>query len=387
MLEPLAVTLFWGAAAFVLYVYAGYPALLCLWARVRPREIRTDGAADPVGVTIILAARDEAHRLRMRLDNLLELDHPAALRQIVVVSDGSTDGTEAVVAGYGSLVDFVAIPAGGKAVALNAAVERARFDVLIFADARQLFAPDAIAELTRPLSDPHIGAVSGELVLDCESGWRRSRTEDRRASARHRADRRQQRPSAIAAGVGAYWRYEKALRRLESTVGSMLGATGAIYALRRSLWRPLPAGTILDDVLGPMRVVLDGRRIVFNPRARAFDWAAPDASVEAARKTRTLTGNYQMLWLEPRLLLPWRNPVWLQFVSHKIARLLVPAALVLLLASNFVLAPRPFYLATLLAQCGFYLLAAYGAWLERRERLVAAPAPQVPAGAKEAVNA
>ena len=109
--------------------------------------------------------------------------------------------------------------------------------------------------------------------------------------------------------------------------------------MRRSLWRPLPADTILDDVLAPMRCVLAGYRVVFNERARAFDRAAPDADAEGRRKVRTLAGNYQILWLEPRLLLPWRNPVWLQFVSHKMGRLLVPYALLPLLAAQHAAAP------------------------------------------------
>ena len=164
----------------------------------------------------------------------------------------------------------------------------------------------ACAAWSRTSPIPRSAAVSGELVLDCEAG----------ASA-----------SSAGEGVGAYWRYEKWLRAHESAIDSMLGATGAIYAMRRACWRPLPEGTILDDVLAPMRAVLAGWRVVFEPRARAFDVTAPDVAAESRRKTRTLAGNYQMLALEPRLLVPGRNRVWLQYVSHKLGRLLVPWAL------------------------------------------------------------
>ena len=161
---------------------------------------------------------------------------------------------------------------------------------------------------------------------------------------------------------------ERARRRLESTVGSTLGATGAIYAIRRALYQPLPADTILDDVLTPMRVVLGGFRVVFNDRARAFDRAAADADAEARRKVRTLAGNYQILSLEPRLLLPWRNPVWLQYLSHKLGRLAVPYALLAIFFASVVLAasagPVSFYGAALMAQVVFYLLAGVGALLE-----------------------
>jgi biofilm PGA synthesis N-glycosyltransferase PgaC len=335
---------FWVSAAVIAYVYAGYPALLWLWARVHARPLAPAAPRQHrPAVSIVVAARNEGERLAARLDNLLQLDYPSARRQIIVVSDGSTDNTLAVLDRYLSAVDVIDVPAGGKALALNAGVRRAKHDVLVFADARQMFAADALIELTAPLRDPRIGAVTGELVLEGES--------------------------TIADGVGLYWRYEKQIRRHESAVGSMLGATGAIYAMRRSLWRPLPADTILDDVLAPMRAVLAGYRVVFNNRARAFDRPAPDAQAEARRKVRTLAGNYQILWLEPRLLLPWRNPVWLQYVSHKLGRLLVPYALLVLMAASMALADRSIvYAAALFVQCVFYLLAGYGAWLDQRDR-------------------
>jgi cellulose synthase/poly-beta-1,6-N-acetylglucosamine synthase-like glycosyltransferase len=173
--------------------------------------------------------------------------------------------------------------------------------------------------------------------------------------------------STVGDGVGFYWKYEKLLRRLETEVGSMLGATGAIYALRRSLWRPLPPGTILDDVLAPMRAVLAGRRIVFEPAARAFDYTSPDAGAESRRKVRTLAGNVQILWFEPRLVVPILNPVWLQYASHKIGRLLVPYALMALFASSIVLSgTSTLYAVALFAQVAFYLHGGYGAWLEHR---------------------
>ena len=149
------------------------------------------------------------------------------------------------------------------------------------------------------------------------------------------------------------------------TVGSTLGATGAIYALRRSLWRPLPDDTLLDDVLAPMRAVLAGTRVIFEERATAFDHTPADSSTEARRKIRTLAGNVQILWLEPRLLVPLVNPVWVQYVSHKIGRLVVPYALLALLAANIALVGRhPFFVLSLAAQGALYLLGGYGAWLE-----------------------
>jgi cellulose synthase/poly-beta-1,6-N-acetylglucosamine synthase-like glycosyltransferase len=233
-------------------------------------------------------------------------------------------------------------------MALNAGVAAARGDILVFADARQQFSPGTLTALVSNFADPGVGGVTGELILDCESG----------SSA-----------STIGEGVGAYWKYEKLLRRKESLVRSTLGATGAIWALRRSLWRPLPPDTLLDDVLAPMRAVLEGWRIVFEEDAIAYDRAAPDAAAEARRKRRTLAGNYQILAQEPRLLVPFANPVWLQYVSHKVGRLLVPWALVGTLVSSAALATSgAIYAFALAAQAVFYGLALVGAWLDSRER-------------------
>ena len=235
---------------------------------------------------------------------------------------------------------------GGKAQALNAGVEAARHDILVFADVRQRFDRQALHGLVAPLADPTVGGVSGELMLDVETGG-------------GSAD--------IGEGLGGYWRYEKWLRRQESPIGSTMGATGAIYALRQALWRPLPADTILDDVLAPMRAVLAASRVVFSSDALAFDPVAP-SGVELRRKIRTLAGNYQILRLEPRLLNPFRNPVWIQYMSHKVGRLLVPYALMaLLVTSALLVTTSPFYALAFVAQVVFYGLAAYGAYLSRRD--------------------
>jgi len=279
---------------------------------------------------------------------------------------------------YANRIERLELPPVGKAVALNHAVALARHDVLVFADARQLFDREALKALVAPFADQRVGAVTGELLLDAECGERRRSDSDSRRRGAHR-ERRLTVRSAAADGMGLYWQYEKALRRMESLIGSTLGATGAIYAMRRALWRPLPADTLLDDVLAPMRVVLGGHRVVFEERARAFDRASASADIEARRKVRTLAGNVQILWLEPRLLLPGVNPVWWQYVSHKIGRLVVPYALLALFAASLPLARQhPFYLIALLGQSAFYLLAAYGALLEFMRQASAAATPVAP---------
>jgi cellulose synthase/poly-beta-1,6-N-acetylglucosamine synthase-like glycosyltransferase len=339
---------FWLSAFVVAYVYVGYPLLIAAWAGLRrPGPARVEGERLP-GVSVLLAVRDEAGRLPSRLENLLALDYPPDRLEVIVVSNGSRDATLGVLDQLAGRVMAFAIPAGGKAGALNVAAAAASGEILVFADARQQFAADAVRRLVEPFADPRVGAVSGELILDTESA---AGPADEDAAS-----------STVGEGVGLYWRYEKWLRRRESDVHSMLGATGAIYAMRRSLWRPLPPDTLLDDVLAPMRAVLAGRRVVFAPKARAFDRASRDAATEERRKRRTLAGNYQLLWLEPRLLVPGLNPVWLQFVSHKVGRLLVPYALLGLAVSSAALAPTgAVYGLALAVQVAFWLLAAHGA--------------------------
>jgi poly-beta-1,6-N-acetyl-D-glucosamine synthase len=400
---------FWLSVAFVTYVYVGYPLLLFVWSRVRGRHgglrradcglpstidrLKTQSAirTPQSGVSIVIAARNEGARLAARIDNLLTLEFPASRRQIIVVSDGSTDDTLDVLARFSGTVEAVCVPAGGKAQALNAGVACARFDIVVFADARQTFAPDALTALLEPFADPAVGCVTGELVLDAESelfeNRRRAGAERRKSEAatqppavERRGRERRRAASSITDGVGMYWRYEKHLRRLESAIGSTVGATGAIYAIRRELWRALPPDTILDDVLTPLRVVLAGYRVVFNERALAFDRVTMDAQSETRRKIRTLAGNYQLAMLEPRILLPWRNPVWLQFVSHKLGRLAVPYALLAMFAASVVLAETGVvYRLALAAQVGLYLLAGCGALIEARV--------QPPAGSGRGIGA
>jgi poly-beta-1,6-N-acetyl-D-glucosamine synthase len=345
------IVLFWISAAIVGYVYVGYPCLIALWARVadrRPRRALFTGDRWPA-ISIVIAARNEAARLPARVRNLLDQQYPGPC-EILVVSDGSTDDPVSALAEFGSPVRVIELPPGGKPLALNAGAAAATGEILVFADARQRYAPGALSELVMNFADPDIGGATGELVLDCEQHTHCD--------------------SSVGDGIGVYWMYEKWLRRNESRVWSTLGATGAIYALRRTCWTPLPARTLLDDVLAPMRAVLNGCRVVFEERAIAYDHASTDAASESRRKTRTLAGNYQILLQDPRLLLPFVNPVWLQYISHKIGRLLVPWALLGLFAGTLAIAPAHPLAAVVLALQGiFYGLAIGGAVFHARERL------------------
>lgn len=326
--------LFWCCCALVVYAYAGYAILLAVWARLRERPIRAAGWTPDV--SIVIAARNEEANLRAKLENLRRMDYPQEKLQIVVASDGSTDGTAGILREQGGrIVPVILEASNGKAWALNAAVRQATGEILIFQDARQAVDPDAVAELVACFADAEVGAASGELLLEPAAGG----------------------PAQDALGI--YWKIEKAVRKLESATGSVVGVTGAIYAIRRELYTEMPRGTILDDVFIPMHVARKGRRVVFQPRAIARDRIFSDKGKEFSRKVRTLTGNYQLLRLAPWLLTP-ANPLLFRFISHKLLRLAVPLLLVLMLGAS-AMAGGPIYSAIFWLQVLFYLLAGVGA--------------------------
>ncbi len=327
--------LFWLSFAAVAYVYIGYPVLLMLSRRLLGRSVRK-ARIEPT-VTILIAAHNERNRIERRLQNCFELDYPRRKLQIIVATDGPTDGTEFVVWKYAARGVELAHSKEhlGKPHALNVGMRRAKGDIVVFADSRQMFERDAIRKLVANFADSSVGAVSGELVLLEQDG-----TESK-------------------SDVGLYWKYEKWIRAMESDVHSLVGATGAIYAIRRELFESIPEGTILDDVYTPMRVVASGHRVVFEPEARAYDEVSCCPRAEFGRKVRTLMGNYQLIQQMPGLLLPWSNPVMWQFVSHKVGRLLVPHLLITMLVSNVFLSGG-FYSWILAAQLMWYAFAAIG---------------------------
>lgn len=332
----------WAALAVLAYTYAGYPLLIWAWSRWRPRPVH-GGPVEP-RVSVLLAAHNEERHVAARIHNLLSLDYPRERLEVLVASDGSSDATlERAHGAAAAGVRVIGIrERAGKPAALNALAGLATGEVLVFTDARQRFEPTTLRALVAGFADPDVGAVGGELmfVADPDRG-------------------------CIGEAMGLYWRYEKFIRRAESRVHSTVGASGAIYAVRRHLFRPLPEDTVLDDVLLPLRVVEQGQRVVFASAARAYDRAATSAGQEFARKARTLAGVFQLFARQPWVLLPGRNPLFLQTLSHKGLRLLTPLALALVLAANLFLLQSPFYRFCLATQLAFYA-AALGGHLRRR---------------------
>lgn len=300
--------LFWLSAFLVLYTYLLYPAWLLFRFRLFPRPVRP--AAFFPKLSIVIAARNEASNLENKLRNLQELDYPRELIETIVVSDGSTDETNEILRKYSEspIRSILSSIHCGKAESLNAALEVARGEIVVFMDARQRVSHDSVKKLVENFADSRVGCVSGELILD--SGQAKS-----------------------PQGVTSYWKMEKLLRYWESAADSMVGATGALYAARRNLVPRLPSGLILDDVFIPMTIARSGSRVIFEPRALAWDNLPAEVHQEFRRKVRTLFGNYQLLRLAPWLLTA-DHRLRFEFLSHKLFRLAVPFALITMIVAS-----------------------------------------------------
>jgi len=334
MVQDLAIPLFWSAAVLLVYTYAGYPLLIGLWAWLWPRPV----AAVPYlpKVSVLVVARNEAGRIRQRVANLLALDYPAALLELVLASDASSDATVALARECGGnrlrVLDFPIHR--GKPAVLNEVLPLLQGEIVVLMDVRQQVEPEALNALVANFSDPAVGAVSGELHL--------------------------LEPSGGTDGVGFYWRYEKWIRRQESRCDSTIGVTGALYALRRPLFQPIPADTLLDDVLIPLQIVRLGWRVVFEPLARASEPVTATPAAEFRRKVRTIAGNFQLFSRAHWLLNPCANRLWWQTFSHKGCRLLGPFCLLVVLVCNLLLFDKLFYRVLLLLQVMFYAAALAG---------------------------
>lgn len=333
-MSKLAAILFVAGAGFAFYLVAGYPLLLAVLARWRPKPIRkhfTDRT-----VTVLLAVYNGEKWILAKLESILRLDYPRARMQILVISDGSTDQTDRMAVEFRDRgVELLRVPHGGKAAALNAGMARATGEILFFTDVRQQLEPDALRHLVDCLGDPAVGGASGQIVFVKSNG-------------------------GGEADVGLYWRFEKWLREKLTAVDSLLVATGCVYALRRELARPLPAAALIDDAYLPLAAVLSGYRFVFEKRAIAYDYPT-QLDMEFQRKVRTLAGLFQVVRSYPRLLNVFM-PVGFHFFSYKLGRLLLPYALLLMMVSSFWL-PGIWGRVAIGGQALLYGLAAVDHWV------------------------
>jgi poly-beta-1,6-N-acetyl-D-glucosamine synthase len=318
--------IFWLSLIGILYTYAGYPTIMWTLSHLRPRPWKVAQATP--SVSIVLAVRNGALLLPDQIQHLVDLDYPN-IKEIIVVSDGSTDGTAELLSHQQDprVHAIVLAEHGGKAVAVNAGVAQATAEIVVFVDIRPEIAPGAIQQLVNNFADAKVGCVSGNLKL-----------------------RQQDHDAASAAVSGFYWRYEQWIRTCEAVSDSPVGVYGGFYAIRRELAVRQPAGIILDDMFQPLSIIRQGYRSVVDPLAYVYDTWPEKVEGEFHRKVRTLAGNFQLFQLAPWTL-TLQNRVLFQFFSHKVMRLAVPYLLLLLLISAIVLSPgSPLYavFATLL---------------------------------------
>ena len=332
----MAMVAFWAAAALLAQTYFLYPLWLLVLARLRPARQRA-----PVRpwvwptVSLVVAAHDEAGCIGEKLRNSLALDYPPDRLEVLIGSDGSADGTDATVQAHPDpRVQLSAAPRAGKTSVLNRCIPAARGEVVVLSDANTRIDPGAVRALVRHFDDPEVGAVCGRLQL--------------------------YNPTRAEYEESAYWKYESWLKALEGTQGAVVGANGGLYALRRSLFTPLPPTTIVDDFVIPLRLLDQGYRVLYEPAALASEETTEDYGREFGRRARIAAGNFQSLGLVPGLLSPFRGFPAFAFWSHKVLRWCAPALMLVALAANVALLDQPFYRFTLGAQLGFYALAALG---------------------------
>jgi cellulose synthase/poly-beta-1,6-N-acetylglucosamine synthase-like glycosyltransferase len=338
----LAVVLLAVATAIVFYFLIGYPILLAISRRAAP-PVRKDAAFQPA-ISILVAVHNGEEFLARKIESLLALEYPAERREILIVSDGSTDGTETIATAFANHgVRLLRVPRGGKAAALNAGLAEATGDILFFTDVRQMLDAHALEHLAANFADPTVGAATGELRLLNP------------ARAGEQAD------------LELYWRFEIWARSHHSRIDSIFSATGCIYALRRSLAAPLPPDTIADDGTFSLRAFFRGYRVIFDPAAVAFDYPAAEGG-EFRRRLRTLAGLWQLFVRLPQLFSS-ADRMRFHFLSYKFGRLVLPWAILLIWGSTMALADSGWRNFLLVDEAALVALAVVDRLVPRRSFL------------------
>ncbi|QDD88716.1 glycosyltransferase [Pseudomonas oryzihabitans] len=337
--------IFWSSVAIPLYAYLGFPLAITLCGWLTPRRPRS--IAPPLRVSVVIAAHNEARHIEAKLASLLTQTYRPAALEILVASDGSTDATVAMARAVADdRVRVLDLPRVGKAAALNAAVTASSGEILVFTDADNRWAPTTLAELLGPLADPQVGACGGNLrILQTGTG--------------------------LSLGDSLYRRYEGWLREAEDRLGCTVAVDGALLALRRELFSPVPAD-VNDDFFLSTCAPAAHRRIAYVDAARVLDQGVDAPERQFRRRLRVTVGGLQSLAQRKALLNPWRYGRYaLALISHKLLRRLAPLALLPLLLSNLPLLASPFYQLTLAGQ----LLAYGGALLGLLDRGGRLPRP------------
>lgn len=335
-MKIVTLTLLLGSLGLCVYVYFGYPLILWVTSRLRSRPVKR--AAIEPSVSVIVAAFNEESVIAGKIENSLVLDYPPEMLEVMVVSDGSTDSTDEIVRGINHpKVRLISRPREGKLRALTAGVEAANGEIIVLTDANSTLESSSLRRIVENFADPEVGGVCG----------------NKRYLAADRGD-------STGEGEGLYWRYDKWQKQLESSMGSIFAADGAFYAIRKDLFVPIDDPAQADDIAISARVALQGRRLIYEPAAVAWEEAPCEGRQELRRKIRVV--NHTI-----RALLGLGSGLWLsgfyslELVSHKLIRYFVPFALIALLATNLILLDQhPLFVALLTAQLVFWLLAFTG---------------------------
>ena len=336
--------LFWVAVFLIVYTYIGFPLGVVLRGLLWPHPYKDEELTNPPTVSIVISAYNEAKSIAAKLDNILSIEYPQDRLEVVIASDGSTDGTEAIVDRYREHgVKLLSLPRVGKAAALNSAVNAASGEILVFSDANSMYKADSIQQLVRPFGDPKVGGVAGnQIYKTAVSG------------------------GASVDGEHAYWSFDRMLKQFQGKSGNTLAATGAIYAIRRSLFRPILDG-VSDDLVTSTGVIVQGYRLIFAPEAIAYEPIAATSQVEFGRKVRVIMRSWKALIVRRELLNPFRYKFYaIQLFSHKVLRYLVVfPLLVLFLVSPFLWTEGFIYQMAAIGQVAFYSCALLGLLLNK----------------------
>jgi biofilm PGA synthesis N-glycosyltransferase PgaC len=343
---------FWLCFCLLAWTYIGYPLVIGLLAWLFPKPWRKDECTGTV--SMIIAAHNEQDVIREKVENCLSLDFGNMDVDIIIVSDGSTDQTNAILEEFADVDPRLKVityePRAGKANALNVGFTHSTGQILIFGDANVIVGETSCRKLLEPFADSKVGVVCGRVLI--------------RASG-----------DEEIAGESLYMKYEGAIQRAAARFWTMVGVDGALFAMRRDLFRPLPPNVILDDLVLTTQAPVAGQRIVYETEAVAVEEVVPSVANEQKRKARIVAGGYQFLRSLPRIGLALGPSAWFVLLSHRVLRWCAPFPLILLFLTNMLLLGNVVYRWLFIAQCVFYSLAVVGALVSalRRNYLVYVP--------------
>lgn len=343
MFQQFAILVFWASLLTMFYTYGLYPFLIfCLSkSKVQRSGNQKQGSQELPSLTVVIAAYNESQFIQQKIENTLALDYPCGRKKIIVVTDGSDDGTPEIVKTFPEVILFHEPERRGKIHAVNRVMPFVDTAIVVFSDANTLLNNESLKKIAVHYEDGSVGGVAGE----------------KRIVKKHT-------DNSAGTGEGLYWRYESFIKQCDSDFFTIVGAAGELFSMRTELYEPPPANIIIEDFFISMQIVAKGFRFVYEPEAYATESASATIQDEWKRKVRISAGGLQAIFKLPRLLNPFRYGMTsFQYISHRVLRwTLAPLSLLLVLVSNFVLRSNGFYFHILLGQSLFYAVVLLGYW-------------------------